>query len=105
MIFCRLIIHNHNRTSFIPRVLHTRTWIYFNSSLPSRFIRSPESVKEAIMRDINDLVQELWETSNDAAVDTSFFAMLRLFEILEECFDTLDVPVSYFQFCCCRRLS
>ena len=96
MIFSLLIVHIHDRTSYIPRVLHTTTWVYFKSSLPSRFIRSPKAVKEAIMRDINGLVQEFWETSNDGAVGTSFFAMLRLLEILQECFDTLEVPVSYF---------
>jgi hypothetical protein len=58
MIFSLLIIHNHDRTSSITRVLHTTTWDYFTSRLPDRFSHSPKVVKEAIMTDINDLVQE-----------------------------------------------
>ena len=95
MTFTLLIIHNHDRMSYIPRVLRTTTWVYFNSSLPTRFIHSPNVVKEAIMTDINDLVQEFWGTSNDGAVGTSFFAMLRLLEILQNCFDFLGVSVCF----------
>jgi hypothetical protein len=49
------------------------------------------------MTDINDLVQEFWGpgTLNDGAVGTSFFATLRLLEILQECFDILEVPVCF----------
>ena len=66
------------------RVLHTATWKFFTSHhLPSRFRRSPKVVKEAIMTDINDLVQEFWRTSSDRAVGASFFEMRRLYEILE----------------------
>ena len=96
MIFSLLIIHDHDRISSITHVLHTATWDYFASHLPDRFSCSPKVVKEAIMTDINDLVQEFWGTSNDGADGTSsFFAMLRLLEILQECFDTLEVPVCY----------
>ena len=77
--------------SSITRVLHTTTWDYFTSRLPDRFIRSPKAVQEAIMTDINDLVQEFWKTSSDGAVGASFFAMRRLFEILQRCFDILEV--------------
>jgi len=42
------------------------------------------------MTDINDLVQEFWETSSDEAVGASFFAMRRLLEILQDCFDFLE---------------
>ena len=91
MIFNLLIIHNHDRMSSITRVLHPTTWIYFTSRLPDRFIRSPKVVKEAIMTDINDLVQEFWRTSSDEAVGASFFPMRRLFEILQECFNILEV--------------
>ena len=43
------------------------------------------------MTDINDLVQEFWRTSSDRDVGASFFAMRRLFEILQECFNILNV--------------
>ena len=97
MIFKLLIIYNHDRMSPITRVLHTTTWDYFTSQLPNRFSRSPEVVKEAIMTDINDLVQEFCKTSNDGAqaVGVSFFAMRRLFKILQQClevcFDIISV--------------
>ena len=74
--------------SFITRVLHTTTWDYFTSYLPDRFSRSLKVVKEAIMTDINDLVQEFSRTSSDEA---SFFAMRHLHVILEECFNILEV--------------
>ena len=104
MIFSVLIIHNHNRTSStITRVqlLHTSTWKYFTLHLPDRFSRSPRVVKEAIMEDINDLVQEFcqWRTSSDGVVGASFFEMRRLLEILQDCF---DLEVSFGTFCDCR---
>ena len=43
------------------------------------------------MTDINDLVQEFWRTSSDGVTGTSFFEMRRLLEILQECFDSLEV--------------
>ena len=76
--------------SSIARVLHTSTWDYFTSNLPYCFIRSPKVVKEAIMADINDLVQEFWRTSCDEDVGASFFAMHRLFENLQRCFNILE---------------
>ena len=82
MIFSLLIIHNHNRISSITRVLHTTTWDFFTSCLPNRFCHSPKVVKEAIITDINDLVQEFWRTSSDGA-GASFSAMRRLLEILQ----------------------
>ena len=66
------------------RAPHTATWKFFTSHLPSRFRRSPKVVKEAIMTDINDLVQEFWMTSSDGAVGTSVFEMRRLHELLED---------------------
>ena len=66
------------------RVLHTATWDYFASRLSERFSRSPQVVKEAIMTDINNLVQEFRRTSRD--IGESLFAMRRLFEILQKCF-------------------
>ena len=63
--------------------------IYFTSRLPHRFCLSPKVVQEAIMTDINSLVQEFWRTSTDGAVGVSFFAMHRLFEILQVCYDVL----------------
>ena len=93
MIFSPLIIHGHHRMSSIARVPHPTTWVYITSRLPrlpERFIRSPKVVKEAIMTDINDLVQEFWRTSSDRDVGISFFAMRRLFEILNVCFDIIS---------------
>jgi hypothetical protein len=95
MIFSLLIIHNHDRipVSSNTRALHTATWVYFTSRLPYRFIHSPKVVREAIMTDINDLVQEFWSTSRDGAVGpgVSFFAMRHLFGILEKCYDNWKV--------------
>jgi hypothetical protein len=72
--------------SSITRVLHTTTSDYFTSCLSYRFIRSSKEVKDAIMTDINDLVQEFWRSSSDRTVGASFFAMRRLLENLQECF-------------------
>ena len=85
MIFRLLIIHSHCRRSSITRVLHAATWNYFTSHLPDHFIRSSKVVKEAIMTDINNLVQEFWSTSTDEENGESIFAMRRLHEILEPC--------------------
>jgi hypothetical protein len=85
MIFNLLIIHDHVRTSSITRVLHTETWRFLTSCLPHRFRCSPRVVKEAIMIDINDLVQELM-TSSDGVVDASFFEIRGLLNILQVCF-------------------
>jgi hypothetical protein len=74
--------------SSITRVLHTTTWGYFTSYLPQRFGRSPIVVKEAIMMDINDLLQKFSRTSIDEA---PFFAMHRLLAILRKCSDKFDV--------------
>ena len=91
MIFSLLIIYNHDRMSSITRVLHTTTCDYFTSRLPDHFTRSPKVVKEVIMTSINGLVQEFWRTSSDEDVGASFFAMRRLFEILQKCFDFFKV--------------
>ena len=92
MIFSLLIIHTHDRVSSITRVLHAATWNYFIYYLPEHFSRSQKAVKEGIVTDINDLVQEFWKISSDgAAAGTSFFEMRRLFEILQECFHNLKV--------------
>jgi hypothetical protein len=42
-------------------------------------------VKEAIMTDINNLVQKFWRTSSDGVVGASFFEMRRLLEFLQKC--------------------
>ena len=99
MIFSVLIIHNHDRMSSITRdpSLHNNTWVYFTSHLPDNFCRSPKLVKEAIMTDVNILVQELWGTSCDDD-DGTFFAMCRLHEILQACWDNLNVCF-YFRLC------
>ena len=93
MIFSLLIIHNHDRMSSITRVLNTITWDFFAKHLPDRFSSSPKEVMEAIMADINDLVQEFFETSRDGDVGASLVAMRRLFEILLVCFDILEVSL------------
>ena len=97
MIFSLLIIHNHDRMSSTTRVpsLHSTTWAYLTSRLPDKFCCSPNAVKEAILTDINDLVQELLETSSD--VGASFLAMRRLLMILEKCSNYLEVCF-YFRF-------
>ena len=86
MIFSLLIIHNRDRMSSITRVLHTTTWDYFSVNLVLRFIHSPNVVKDEIMADVNDLVQEFLMSSRDGAVGESFAAMCRLREILQVCF-------------------
>jgi hypothetical protein len=88
IIFNLLIIHCHDRMSFTTRVLHTTTWDYFTSCLPDRFGRSPKPVKEAIMTDINDLLQEFCDSSSDVGAS---FAMRRLLEILETCLEVCFV--------------
>ena len=93
MIFRLLINDDQNSMSSITQVLHATTWDYFTSRLPDRFIRSPKVVKESIMTDIKDLVQEFWRTSSDVDVGASFFAMRRLFDILDRCFENLEVCV------------
>ena len=85
MIFSLLIIHDHERMSSIPRVLHTSTWDFLSSRLPYRLRHSPRVVKEAIMTDIDDLVQELM-TSSDESVGVSFFEMRRILQVLQVCF-------------------
>jgi hypothetical protein len=94
MIFCLLIIHNYDRISSITRVPHAITWDYFTTYLPDRFIHSPKEVMEAIVTDINDLMQDFWRTSSD--VGAPFFAMSRLLEILQVCvcFDITSVFVT-----------
>ena len=98
MTFSLLNIHNHDRMSSTRRVLHTATWKYFTSHLPDRFSRSPKTVKETIMTDINDLVQDFWRTSSDGAVGASFFEMRRLLEILQDCLDNLEVRFDIIPF-------
>ena len=121
-IFSFLIIHSHDRASSITRV-HTTTWNYFTECLADRFFRSPEEVKEEIMTDINDLVQE-FRTSSNGAVGASFIAMRRLletllgyFNFLNVCFDIISVfatavdladknlqlPYSSIQYCASDR--
>ena len=94
----QVINYNHNRISSTTRVLHTTTWDYFTYCLSYRFIRSSKEVKEVIMTDISDIVQEFWRTSNDGAVGVSqsFFAMRRLLEILQECLRVCFFFISVF---------
>ena len=102
------IIHNHDRMSSTTRILHPATWDYFTSRLPDCISRSPKVVREAIMTDVNNLVQEFWSTSNDGAVwlfGTSFFPMRRLFGVLQKCLGILEVRSSIISvFSDCRRL-
>ena len=48
------------------------------------------------MTDINDLVQEFWRSSSDGAYRAFFFAIRRLLEILEKCFDDSYYMVWYY---------
>ena len=97
MIFYLLIIHNHDRMSSIAQVPHTVTWHYFTLNLPDRFVRSPKVVKDVVMTDINDLVQEFCRTLSD--VGASFFAMrcllIILAQIFEVSFDIISVLATY----------
>jgi hypothetical protein len=77
--------------SSITPALHTATWEFFTSSLPFRFGRSSKVMKEVIMIDIKNLVQEFWRTSSDGAIGASFFGMRRLLKILRGCFSILKV--------------
>ena len=72
-------------TSSITRVLHAATWNHFISYLREHFSRSQKVVKESIMTDINDLVQEFWSTSTDVVDGKSIFAMGLLHKILRVC--------------------
>ena len=87
MIFSLLKIHNHDRMSSITRVLHNTTWNYLTSRLPVRFIGAQKVVMEAIMTDINNLVQDFWRTSSDGADEAHFVEMRRLLEILQNISD------------------
>ena len=76
--------------SSITRVLlnlRAATWDYFICHLPKHFHHSLKVVKEAIMTDINDLVQEFWSASTDGTDRGSIFAMRLLHEILRRCFE------------------
>ena len=80
--------------SFITRVLHTSTWDYFSLRLPEGFSLSPKVAQEAIVTDINNLVEEFRRTTSD--VGASFFAMRRLLDILQDtslkvCFDIIFI--------------
>jgi hypothetical protein len=96
MIFSLIIIHNHDRISSITRVLHSTTWDFFATHLPDRFSYSTNEVIEAIMVDINDLVQEFWRTSSDGVDGTSLVTMRRLFEILHRCWEVRFDIISVF---------
>jgi hypothetical protein len=77
--------------SSLFRVLHAETWNYFIFYLPGHFSRSQKIVKEAIMTDVNGLVQEFWRTSIDGADGESIIAMRRLLKILHVCFDNNSI--------------
>ena len=85
MIVNLLIIHNYDRRPSVTRVLHAETWNYFARHLPDHFIRSSTVVKEAIIKDINDLVQEFRRTSTDELNKESIYGMCRLHKILQRC--------------------
>ena len=103
MIFGLLTVHNHDRMPSNTQVLHIATWNYFTICLPDRFSRSPKVLKEAIMTDINDFVQEFWSfwwiSSDENVVNVaSFYAMRCLLEILQKCFDILKVCFAIISF-------
>ena len=87
-----LIIHDHDRRSSIIPVLRAATWSFFASHLPSHFSYSPKLVKEAIMADINGLMQDSWKTSDcNEAGRKSYLAMWHLLDVLQECLYIFDV--------------
>ena len=56
-------------------------------------------MKEVIIIEINDFVQEFWRTSSNGAVDSesssNFFALRRLLDILQESLDFLEVCILF----------
>ena len=68
------------------------------TSLPDRFNRSLKEVKNAIMTDINDFVEEFWRTSSDGAIEASFHAMHRLHKILQRCWEVCFDVISVFYY-------
>ena len=91
MIISFLIIHSQDRTSSITRV-HVTTWDYISENLAYCFFDSPKVVIEAIMTDINNLVQGS-EFERSINLNGAVFAMRssRLLGILQRCFDSLEV--------------
>jgi hypothetical protein len=94
---------NYNR--IIPvttgRLPHSKTWDYFKSHLIVYFIHSPKIVKDVIITDINDLVQEFWDLkiSSDGAVDVFFPPMGCLMRILKVCLDIIFIfPLTTLDF-------
>ncbi|KAF8816522.1 hypothetical protein BYT27DRAFT_7154559 [Phlegmacium glaucopus] len=71
------------RTHSTTRLPHSATWYYVQSHLPWHFIESPKRVRDAIMMDINELIQEFWKISNNGAIGVFFTAMLCLMWGLE----------------------
>ena len=90
MIFSLLIFHNQGRMSSITRVLHTTTLglFYLMSSRPFRSFPKSSEGREEYMAGIKNIVQEFWRTSSEGV---SFFAMYRLFNILQLYFDIVSV--------------
>ncbi|KAF8815804.1 hypothetical protein BYT27DRAFT_7155408 [Phlegmacium glaucopus] len=66
------------------RLPHSATWDYVKFHLPPRFIKSPKLVKDAIMTDIDELMQEFCKISSSGAVDVFLTAMLCLMWILKD---------------------
>ena len=90
MFFTVLVFHSHDRMSSVSRVLHAATWHYLAFHLSDHFSCSPKVVKEAIITDISDLVQEFWRiSSSDGAVGALIFEMRRLLKILQVCLKIL----------------
>ena len=92
--------------SSITGAIHASTWVYFTRRLSVVLFLSPKVVKEVIMADINDLVQEFWRTLSDQDVGASFYAMRRLFEILQGCLNLFEkVCFDIIQVSDCCRFS
>ena len=95
-------MHNYNfriPVTTLGRLPHSKTWDYFKSHLAVYFIHSPKIVKDVIMTDINNLVQEFWKISSDGAVDVFFPPMGCLMRILKVCLDIIFIfPLTTLDF-------
>ena len=90
-----LQIQNYDRIPSTQLLLHGKTWAHIKTYLPDDFIHCPEVVRDAIMMDIDNLLQEFWKTSNVGAVDVQCFTSIRLLlDILSVC---LNITFSRLQ--------
>ena len=89
-----LQIQKYDRIPSTKLRLHGKTWDHIKTYLPDDFIHCPEVVRDAIMMDIDNLLQEFWKTADIGAVDVRRFTLIRLLlDILRVCLN-----ITYFYF-------